>query len=132
MTVFQSIINTLETLFIHPAFTALLGFIAGHYWTLWREKRKEFNAIADPIRHTLLFESKKPSPYTKGINDLDILRLRDVLPFWKRFRFDVAVRNYQESKDSKNQKNELGTVYFIDTEKIIRSIKSLLKFTKRK
>ena len=43
-------INTIS----NPAFTAILGFVTGHFWTLWRDKRKEFNAVAIPINIALL------------------------------------------------------------------------------
>ena len=41
--------------------TFLLGLFLGHRLTLWRDRRKEFNDIAQPIRDVLLKERENPT-----------------------------------------------------------------------
>ncbi len=77
-------------------------------------------------------EAKVTSPYSNGVNDFDILTLRDVLPFWKRLTFDTAVEKYQKSKSKENQRvSPPGEVSYVDQIIVSQCISRLLKFAKR-
>jgi len=113
--------------------TFFLGLFLGNRLSIGRDKRKEFNAIAEPIRVILFKEKQNPTPYTKGIDDIDIFKLRELLPLWRRVGFDITVKRYRENKSEKNTVTKSpGVVYFINTEKVINNIETLLKFTKKK
>jgi hypothetical protein len=48
----EFIINTLT----HPAFTAIIGFLAGHFFAIGRARRKEFNEAANVFREAFIPE----------------------------------------------------------------------------
>ena len=58
MTTFLAELNPL----LMSALGFLIGLVLGHWLTLGRDRRKEFNEIATPIRSWLLDELNKPSP----------------------------------------------------------------------
>lgn len=110
----------------------LIGFFIGNRLALGRDKRKEFNKIIEPIR-TILLTEKINLGYAPGIKDIDILKLREELAFWKRSRFDIAVKEYKRSKSNENmEKDDMGGFSFKNTEMLIHTINNLLTFTKRK
>jgi hypothetical protein len=43
-------IDTIASILTHPAFTAIIGFLVGHYWAIRRDKRKEFIDASDEFR----------------------------------------------------------------------------------
>lgn len=42
-------LNLAVTIFTHPVFTAIIGFFIGHYLSIGRDRRNDFNKIAVPI-----------------------------------------------------------------------------------
>ena len=111
----------------------LIGFLIGNRFALDRDKRREFNKIIEPIRTILLEEKIGRGFFAFAIKDIDILKLREVLPFWKRRRFDIAVEKYKKSKSGENiEWNSTGGVGFKNTEIIVHAINNLLKFIKKK
>jgi len=42
----EFLVNTLT----HPAFTAIVGFVAGHFFAIGRDRRKEFNDASEKLR----------------------------------------------------------------------------------
>jgi len=48
----EFLVNTIT----HPAFTAIVGFLAGHFLTIGRDRRKEFNKAAETFRDAFIPE----------------------------------------------------------------------------
>jgi hypothetical protein len=114
-------------------FTFFLGLFFGHRLTLWRDQRKEFNDITQPIRAALLKERTNPIPYTAGPSEIDADLLESALPIWKRRGFRKALDAYHQAK-KKNivQEKTYGTCSFANTEEIIQHINYVLHYTTRK
>jgi len=111
----------------------LIGYLIGNRLKIGRDKRKEWNELIDPIRVNLFKEREHPSPYFTGLNEINIFTIREILPFWKRRCFDIAIENYRKSKTDENiVKDSLGQVSFKDTKIISHNINILLKYTKKK
>jgi len=126
----------LYQMFKNPIFWlawGLIGFLIVNRLVIGRDKRREFNEIIEPIRTILTREINNPSPYTTGLNKIDIFNLRKALPFWKRRRFDNAIKKYEQSKSDNNiERNEYGEVSFKNTEIVIHAANKLLKFAKKR
>ncbi|MBX7228460.1 MAG: hypothetical protein K1X48_02490 [Burkholderiaceae bacterium] len=110
--------------------TFCLGVIFGHRLTLWRDKRKEFNEIAQPIRETLLKEREIRSPIASGIGAIDADRLEFAMPFWRRCGFRKAWESYQNSKKETYQ-DSVGQSFYKTPENIALHIDNVLRYTKR-
>jgi hypothetical protein len=111
--------------------TGLIGLIIGHRLAIGRDKRIEFNAIAEPIRIQLLHEKESLKPTSGGPHSVDLMRLRERLPFWKRGRFDRALQNYQQGKKEQNwERDQYGHISYRDRTLIIHSIDALLRIVK--
>jgi hypothetical protein len=111
--------------------TGLIGLLVGNRMAIGRDKRKEFNAIAEPIRIILLQEREKLSSCSAIPNKVDLVLFRERLPFWKRGAFDRALQNYQKSKSEENLvRDQYGSVFYKNRPLVIHNIDSLLKITK--
>lgn len=47
----ERVLELFSNIFTHPAFTAIVGFLAGHFLAIGRDKRKEFNEAATKFRN---------------------------------------------------------------------------------
>lgn len=112
--------------------TFCLGVIFGHRLTLWRDRRKEFNDIAMPIRAALLKERERPSPMVSGLSAVDADALAGVLPFWSRRRFRKHWEGYRDAKHNSVERDSVGGCYFANTEQIVEHIDRVLSFTRRR
>jgi hypothetical protein len=104
----------------HPAFTAVIGFLAGHFFAVGRDRRREFNSAADAFRDAFtpaLSAIRNPSfeETTNPIDPHDLLKeafgkhrtayeiFRLSLDGARRSKFDSAWINYyaydNDSKD---------------------------------
>lgn len=111
--------------------TFCLGLFLGHRLALWRDRRKEFNEIAQPLREVLLKERDRASPLVKGLGVIEADRLESLLPFWRRRAFRNDWKVYCESKKS-TFCDSIGQSYYKNTESIVTHIDNILRYTKRK
>ena len=124
----------------YPAFISLIavvsgmiGVFVGHWLTLGRDRRKEFNELVDWIRPALFNEKERLSPMSKGVDKIQFISFSEVLPFWKRHCFDKAVEQYKKSTSNENYvQDSAGQVFYKDTKTVVHSIDSLLRFMKKK
>ena len=129
--------NFFQQTLLNPALGliwGLIGFLIGNKLALGRDKRREFNKIIEPIRTNLLEEKISGGHLMVFVfTNIDILKIREKLPFWKRRRFDIAIKKYKESKNNENiESNSMGGASFKNTEIVIHAINKLLKFIKEK
>lgn len=113
-------------------FTFFLGLFFGHRLTLWRDRRKEFNDIAQPIRAMLLEEKERPTPYFVGPSEIDADQLESVLSFWQRHRFRNSWNAYRHAKKKSVERDSYGGCLFGNTDEIIQHIEYVLRYTTRK
>jgi len=122
-------INTLT----HPAFTAAIGFLAGHFLAIGRDRRKEFNEAAEILTIKLIAERNNASPFVHCPTDIEFEIFSLHLPFWKRGRFNRCIKKYKKTKiDNQCQNGESGEIYYHDKGPIVSVVTELLKFTERK
>lgn len=80
-----------------PVITFLGGALIGHWYAVERDRRKEWNAIAEPLLIILEAEIKSPCPH-RNIDREALSKIRRRLGFWKKRRLDKAVAVYQDAK----------------------------------
>ena len=111
--------------------TGLIGLLVGNRLAIGRDRRKEFNSLAERIRIQLLREKEGPSPNSAIPDKVTFMLFRERLPFWKRRAFDRALQNYQNSKKEQNwERDQYGSVSYKDQTLIIHSIEALLNIIK--
>lgn len=111
--------------------TFLLGLIIGNYLAIGRDKRKEFNESAKPIRAFLLSEAKEPSPYKKIPTPEEIDMFTNCLPFWKKWLFMGRWNKQAELRVSKQKHDLYGQVSYCNPEVIQKAVKKCLPYTKK-
>ena len=108
----------------------LFGYFVGNRLAIGRDKRREFNALIDPVRSSLIGERSHPGGF-KTPSDITFLKISESLPFWKRRRFDRAVKAYKNSKGSENkEKDGMGGFSWIDESIIVHAVDNLLSYLK--
>lgn len=115
-----------------PVLSFFLGLLLGHWLSLGRDRRREFNEEAEKLFPLLDSERKRPSAYAKHPTAAEFQIFRRHLHQWQLHKFDRAVDAYWESKKNCAAQNSLGEVYYRDAEKISAAAEHLLQFTKRR
>ena len=77
-----------------------IGGIAGNRLAIGRDRRREFNALIDPIRSDLIRIQMHASNGLKGPWVITFPLIREQLSFWKRRGFDRAIEHYKQCKDT--------------------------------
>ena len=108
----------------------IIGGIFGHRLSLRRDRRKEFNEIAEPIRELLLKERRDRSPYVRGLTKIKVDQLESVLPWWSKRRFRTIWNAYQKSKEQLAV-DPVGGRSYRSFDEIAVHIDRLLRYTKR-
>jgi len=114
--------------------TAIVGFLAGHFLAIGRDRRKEFNDAADALAKILSKEKVFPNPQGCII---DFSTFRRVLSNKELSRFDRCVVEFENAKkDTKTNINHNNgrdaLMLYHNTSSIITAIEKLEEFTKRK
>ena len=114
--------------------TGLIGLLVGNRLAIGRDKRKEFNALAERITIVLLNARRSLSPDAEWPDEVNIHFFREALPFWRRRRFDAALCRYNQahSDDNTTTEDEYGDISYKDTNLVAHCIDRLLKFTRKK
>jgi hypothetical protein len=108
----------------------LIGTLLGNWLAIGRDKRTEFNEIAQPIREILMKEKERKSPIVPGIGSIDADRLECAFPFWKRCGFRKAWEGYCGAKEETYQ-DSVGQPFYKNHENIVSHIDNVLRYTKR-
>jgi len=114
----------------------LTGLILGNWLAIGRDKRKEFNEIADDVHYSLIEQKndiEKGRAVKRGPEDKEIENLKRRMPFYKKKSFEKSLRNYLRATSNENWKRDgYGDTSYEDSQKVIDSINELIQFISRK
>jgi len=113
----------------------IAGILIGNWLAIGRDKRKEFNQIADKVHLALKRESENlrsnGPKYNGPTNDqLELLKRRTV--FYKKKGLNNAIKNYKETKSENWETNGFGDVTIKNPILIKKSILALKNYVKPK
>lgn len=118
-----------------------IGYVINHSLTKSRDKEsrdiKDFNEQANILGLALEKMKKELSPFNDNI---DFLPFRRVLTEKEQISFDVAVLEYEKSRENADVESHDNSghdviiigCYYSDPKRIIAAIDKLLKFAKRR
>jgi hypothetical protein len=110
----------------------LLGIVFGHWLSVHRDQRKEFNEVADRLAIPLETQGRAPDPYFDPPWD-DLGLLRRHLRWWPRARYDAALDNYEKATGKDNRvQDEYGKPFYVDGDKVKKATERLCKFLHRR
>lgn len=108
----------------------LAGLFLGHRLAIGRDKRREFNDAALPIREWLLKEIE--SVGWRRPSEIEIDTFEACLSAWQRRRFVAALQAYRSEFTAQTRQDGSGGLYFENEEPIKQLARSCLKYTKRR
>jgi len=109
-----------------------VGLFVGNRLAIGRDKRKEFNEAAQPIRAWLLMEVEWPSPYSPRPNVVQIDAFLSYLSFWKRRGFREAYKRQDCARQDAIERDSVGGVSYKDDNHIKEWLNALLRYTERR
>jgi hypothetical protein len=131
-------VNNIYDIITHPifsVFSGVMGFFLGHRFSLWRDRRKEFNEAAERLFESLLKESQiQQGSFSEdfAVTDYQIEALRRHLDWWQVSSYDRCVKEYSESQSADNLTHTGLGCDFTDIDRFLKAIDALMAFTKRR
>lgn len=130
-------IGFFKSIFTNPTFsiiTGLVGFLLGHYLTIGRDRRREFNEIAIPITLKLLRQLEilnEGRLINSLVSDNEFNELGLHFSKRKSIRYSADLEKYKESiQNSGHWEN--GETVVDDLTEYIKATKKMLDYAKRK
>lgn len=132
----KEIVQFIDVRFLVEILILVVGIILGNRFAIFRDKRKEFNDVADEV-HFALKKQKETiengRAVKRGPEDKDLEDLKRRIPFYKRRKLEASLQKYFEATSKENWNQDgYGNAFYNDTNKVIESIDSLIQFTGRK
>ena len=112
--------------------TFFLGLLLGHRLSLYRDRRKEFNEAAAPIRDWLLINKDEPSPYRRWPSDSEFDRFTHYLWFWQKSKFTALLSEFKKSHQETQPVDTWGHVAYKNPQAISQLLNELFRLTKRR
>jgi hypothetical protein len=125
-------INDIGTTAIVSLLTFFLGLFLGHRLSLSRDKRKEYNEVADIVYFALINEKRRIG-MSKGPTEKELLQLLRRSSYIDRFRIKTVIDKYIAAK--KNiivSRSPYGEPLFSNIDNVVTEIDSLIKCLERK
>lgn len=113
---------------LFPLFTLLVGAFIGHRLALGRDKRKDFNQVATPIREMLISEIRqlKSNDYGKPIGEKESISLEAIMPSSTYKRFHRSYQSYKSVRAESFRNSGFGNEFVGDYKKLLISAENLL------
>ena len=110
----------------------LCGALLGHWLSIGRDKRKEFNELADTIRSRFEKQAANPSIYNKTLAD-DVALLRHHMTRKKQQKYDKAIENYKAAIGEANHSfNAAHEVFYTNKELVAQAAQAIVNFLPRR
>lgn len=114
----------------------IAGLVFGNWLAIGRDKRKEFNDVADKVYLALKKQKervKESDAVISGPDDDDLERLKRILSIFKKKRFVKCINRYRAVTSSDNWKrDQVGQAFYKDSEIVLQAIDELIQHTSRK
>jgi len=108
----------------------LTGILIGNWIAIGRDKRKEYNEAAEPIRSIFLMFREHPTRSYGEPTVVEVDRLMQRSPRRKRRGLSMALDRYKRAKkDAYYQDTTDGEWFYRDTHEVRRSIEEILSYT---
>ncbi|KEK26506.1 hypothetical protein SXM_3976 [Shewanella xiamenensis] len=112
--------------------TFFLGLILGHWLSIGRDKRKEFNEAVIPVRAWLLREKESPNPYSRLPSEEELDIFIHYLRPWQRGVFLKHLKSYKELHHSLRVQDSYGGISYQSDTAIRQELNKLFSYTGRK
>ena len=109
--------------------TFLLGLLLGNWLAIGRDKRKEFNEAAAPIRDWLIKEKEAPNPYSACPSAQEFDRFAQCLRLWEKAGFIQRLSRYRSLHTSAQTQDATGQVFYSNDSEIRSELNKLFKYT---
>jgi hypothetical protein len=114
-----------------PLITFVVGLLAGNYHALWRDRRKEFNTAAAPIREWIIRQVEARGPYPRP-TAVQMDAFEQCLSRRELERFRRACIDFDHADACERQQDSSGQVRYINVERVERATRALMPFTDRR
>ena len=126
----------MELKYIIPFITLFIGGLIGNRLALGRDRRKEYNEVADPIyelleKQRLLALAGKYPQSMNNTNEATFIEIKRHIPAYKAKGLSLAIQTYMSAPE-KSGYWETGRFYFNKPEITVAAIESLQKYVPRK
>ena len=126
----------IEIKYVIPFLTLLIGMVLGNRLAIGRDKRKEFNDMANPLfnelesQRALVLRNRFPRS-ANDMNELTFIPFKRLLSNKKSKQFDLAVANYLEAKGNCGE-YEKGKYKLTNPELLSSAIENIQNFMPHK
>lgn len=111
--------------------TFFAGLFLGNRLAIGRDKRKERNDAALPIRSWILSEMKEPNLFKPGPTTDQIDQFAQCLPWWEEHRFVNAMSSFKQIRNDNCSHDEYSQPLYKNVEAVREAAEKCLPFTKR-
>lgn len=109
--------------------TFLLGLLLGNWLAIGRDKRKEFNEAAAPIRGWLIKEKDAPNPYSACPSAQEFDCFIQCLRPWEKAGFMQRLSRYRSLHASAQTHDAIGQVFYSNDSEIRGELNKIFKYT---
>jgi len=110
----------------------VVGAVGSHRFSLSRDRRKEFNELADPLRVALKDEKQSINPNYSNLNKATASTLADILGGKRGAALDQAVERYIAARQQWTVRDDLGGISYSQTVHIKEAIDAILMHLARR
>lgn len=114
------------------AISFALGLLLGHWLSIDRERRKEFNSAVAPVREWLLREMHAPSPYSQPPTSAQLDEFQHYLSPLGRWRFQRVWAAQKRVRAQLEVRDDAGQVFYSDPSAVTAAVAACERVARRK